>query len=127
MTNIMTLFLEPQATDPCNPSPCGPNANCDNGVCTCLPEYHGDPYFGCRPECSLSSDCPLDKTCVRNRCVNPCINSCGTNANCEVVTHMAVCTCPSRTTGNAFIQCSPVKGNYDNCTLSIFCCNMYFF
>lgn len=106
------FFVEPVLTDACNPSPCGPNAVCNNGVCTCIPEYRGDPYFECRPECTLSSECPRDKACVRNKCVDPCINTCGINANCEVVNHMAVCTCPARTAGNAFIQCSPVKGRF---------------
>lgn len=104
-------FSEPVVTDLCNPSPCGPNADCNEGICTCRAEYSGDPYFECRPECTISSECPRDKACVRNHCVDPCINTCGINANCEVVNHMAVCTCPIRTTGNAFIQCSPVKGD----------------
>lgn len=96
----------------CNPSPCGPNSVCDNGICTCLPEYNGDPYFGCRPECIISSECPMNKACVRQRCINPCDNTCGTNARCEVVNHMAMCTCPPNLTGNAFVQCNPIKGKF---------------
>lgn len=112
--NVQLFLTEIQASDPCYPSPCGPNAVCDNGVCNCQPEYHGDPYFECRPECTISSECPMDKTCAKHRCVDPCINTCGVNAICQVVSHMAVCTCPSRTTGNAFIQCNSVKGKYLN-------------
>lgn len=108
---IVFYILAPLASDPCNPSPCGPNAECNDGVCTCRSEYHGDPYFECRPECTTSSDCPMDKACVRQRCKNPCLNTCGTNAVCQVVSHMAVCTCPERTSGNAFIQCNPIKGS----------------
>lgn len=104
------ILLEPVPADLCNPSPCGPNAMCENGVCTCKPEYHGDPYFECRPECTVSSECSRDKACVRNHCVDPCVNTCGVSANCEVINHMAVCTCPQKMTGNAFIQCSPIKG-----------------
>ncbi|KAJ6647056.1 hypothetical protein Bhyg_02274, partial [Pseudolycoriella hygida] len=75
---------EPLAEDPCNPSPCGPNAVCNNGVCTCLAEYQGDPYTGCRPECVLNSDCPRDKACLRSKCVNPCsLEACAQNAICE--------------------------------------------
>lgn len=107
---IYESFTETSPLDLCHPSPCGSNAVCNIGVCTCLPEYTGDPYFSCRPECTTSSDCSLDKTCVSNHCVNPCINTCGVNANCDVVNHMAVCTCPSKTTGNAFIECKPMKG-----------------
>lgn len=109
-SNLIFIFSEPVVTDLCNPSPCGPNANCNDGICTCLTEYNGDPYFECRPECTISSECPRNKACVRNHCVDPCVNTCGINANCEVVNHMAICTCPMRTTGNAFIQCSPIKG-----------------
>lgn len=103
-------ILEPVSINPCNPSPCGPNALCDNGACTCIPEYHGDPYFGCRPECTISSECPMNKACVNQHCINPCDNTCGENALCEVIKHMAMCTCPPKLTGNAFIQCYPLKG-----------------
>lgn len=106
------FFSEPTPVDLCNPSPCGSNSICDNGVCSCLPEYHGDPYLGCRPECTISSECSLDKACVGQRCINPCPNTCGTNALCEVVKHMAICTCPQKMAGNAFVQCSPIKGKY---------------
>jgi hypothetical protein len=69
--------VEPIISDPCNPSPCGPNAECNDGYCKCLYEYHGDPYIGCRPECVLSQDCTRDKNCVRNKCVDPCRGTCG--------------------------------------------------
>lgn len=109
---FLLCFLSPESgpPDPCNPSPCGSNAVCRDGVCTCLPEYNGDPYFGCRPECTISSDCTTDKACVKNRCVNPCVQTCGRDALCQVVNHMAVCTCPPKTKGNAFIQCDPIQG-----------------
>lgn len=93
--------------DACNPSPCGSNADCNNGVCTCQPGYNGDPYAYCRPECLVSVDCPMDKACVRNKCVNPCTNTCGQSAICQVNNHAAICTCPPSYTGNAFIKCSP--------------------
>lgn len=97
--------------DPCNPSPCGPNTNCDNGLCTCLPNYQGDPYSGCRPECVLNNDCPRDKSCIRNRCVNPCPEPCGTDSVCSVINHIPMCSCPQGYNGNAFVACYPVKGN----------------
>ncbi|XP_066901548.1 neurogenic locus notch homolog protein 1-like, partial [Halyomorpha halys] len=78
---------EPVATDPCNPSPCGPNAQCADGVCTCLPEYQGDPYTGCRPECVLNNECPRDKACIRNKCTDPCPGTCGQDARCDVLNH----------------------------------------
>lgn len=108
---ICKYFSEqPVETDPCNPSPCGPNAKCDNGICTCIPEYQGDPYNGCRPECVLSNDCPRDKACIRNKCIDPCPGTCGQNAECAVVNHVPICTCIPGYEGNAFIICSKKQG-----------------
>lgn len=98
------------ADDPCNPSPCGSNAQCNAGTCTCLPEYQGDPYVGCRPECVLNSDCPRDKACLRSKCVNPCsLDACAQNAICEVINHVPMCRCPPGFEGNALVQCQPVQ------------------
>lgn len=106
---------KPASEDPCNPSPCGPNANCNNGICSCLTEYQGDPYLGCRPECVLNSDCPRDKACIRNKCSNPCPGICGLNAVCDVINHVPMCSCPNGMAGNAFEECklqqSPVISN----------------
>lgn len=91
--------------DPCNPSPCGANAQCNNGICTCLAEYQGDPYRGCRPECTLSSDCPRNRACIRLKCQDPCPGTCGTGALCQVVNHIPICSCPNGYNGNAFVAC----------------------
>ncbi|KAG8232833.1 hypothetical protein J437_LFUL013159, partial [Ladona fulva] len=98
------------AQDPCHPSPCGPNAQCRDGICSCFPEYQGDPYVGCRPECVLSNDCPRNKACVRQKCVDPCPGTCGQNARCEVVNHIPMCSCPERYSGNPFVECRPYQG-----------------
>lgn len=98
----------PAPKDPCNPSPCGANAQCDNGICTCLPEYQGDPYRGCRPECVLNNDCPRDKACIRSKCKDPCPGTCGQNAECSVINHIPTCTCIQGYIGNAFVLCSPI-------------------
>lgn len=95
----------PRKSDPCNPSPCGPNARCDNGICTCLPEYQGDPYESCRPECVLSAECTRDKACIRNKCVDPCPGVCGQNAKCDVINHIPTCSCPNGLTGDPFTLC----------------------
>lgn len=95
-------------TDICATSPCGANAECNNGVCHCISEYFGDPYVGCRPECVTSSDCPRDKACLRNKCIDPCPGTCGQNAKCEVFNHIPNCVCPQFTTGNPFFSCTPV-------------------
>lgn len=108
-STMNTLITEPIETDPCNPSPCGPNAICNNGQCTCIKEYYGDPYTGCRPECVINNDCPRDKACVRNKCVNPCKDTCGENAICDVYNHIPMCRCPEGMEGNAFTKCSPLQ------------------
>lgn len=96
--------------NPCIPFPCGANANCDNGVCTCLPEYFGNPITGCRPECLLNTDCSRDKACIRNKCEDPCPGTCAFNAVCNVINHIPMCSCPSGFQGNAFIQCNSLPG-----------------
>ncbi|KAI4480699.1 hypothetical protein M0802_014155, partial [Mischocyttarus mexicanus] len=110
---FVNCVLEPELTpvlqDPCRLSPCGSNAICHNGTCTCLPEYHGDPYYGCRPECVQNPDCLLDKACVRNKCSDPCSEACGKNAQCIVINHTPMCSCPDGMSGNAFASCYPVK------------------
>lgn len=99
------LLGPPMHSDPCDPSPCGSNAQCSAGTCTCLFDYQGDPYVGCRPECVVSTDCSVNKACVRQKCQNPCPGTCGQNAECNVLNHIPMCSCPPGLTGNAFIQC----------------------
>lgn len=100
----------PAVIDPCNLNPCGPNARCNNGICICLPEYQGDPYVGCRPECVMNTDCAHDRACVRNKCMDPCPGTCGRGALCSVYNHVPICTCSAGMTGNAFVQCSIIEG-----------------
>lgn len=97
-------------TDPCNPSPCGPNAQCNSGVCTCLPGYLGDPYTICRPECVINTDCSRNEACLLHKCRNPCVGTCGVNAECTVINHLPMCSCPRNMTGNAFVSCNPIQG-----------------
>lgn len=100
-------------TQPCNPSPCGPNSQCRerNGAasCTCLDDYQfissNDPFLGCRPECVSNSDCPPTKTCFNNKCNDPCPGECGINAQCTVLYHVPHCQCFEGYTGNARINC----------------------
>lgn len=102
-------------TDPCVPSPCGPNSQCrvvsGNPVCSCLPEYTGSPP-SCRPECVVSSDCPSNRACVNQKCVNPCPRPCGQNTNCLVVNHSPICTCKDGNTGNPFTRCFPLPRKF---------------
>lgn len=97
--------------NPCQPSPCGPNSQCRevNGqaVCSCLPNYIGSPP-GCRPECVVSSECPLNKACVNQKCTDPCPGTCGLNARCDVKNHSPICSCQRDYTGNPFTRCYPI-------------------
>lgn len=111
-SNILTVYVyslpalaRDEPKDLCNPSPCGANANCANGICSCIPGYGGDPYHGCRPECVLNSECPRDKACIRSKCVDPCPGTCGQAALCDVINHIPMCSCPPGYTGNAFVSC----------------------
>ena len=98
--------------DPCNPSPCGTNAVCQNrgraAACQCIPDYFGDPYLACRPECTTNSECPSSKACQNLHCVDPCPGVCGFHATCHVNNHIAQCTCDPGYTGDAFIGCTRV-------------------
>lgn len=109
LPSILLVKAIEQPSNPCNPSPCGANAICKerNGVgsCTCITEYFGDPYTSCRPECVTNSDCPRDKACTNNKCINPCQGICGINAECHVNNHAPSCTCLAGYTGNPLNAC----------------------
>lgn len=117
---FVQLAPPPRNEYPCNPSPCGPNSNCreHNGqaVCTCQPNYIGSPPQ-CRPECVVSSECPLEKACINNKCADPCPHTCGIGSVCHTTNHNPICACPSGFTGDPFSQCSRIRkftiyGNY---------------
>nr|CAD7617304.1 unnamed protein product [Timema genevievae] len=95
---------------PCVPSPCGANADCREqngaGSCSCLQDYVGNPYEGCRPECVLNTDCASNRACIRNKCQDPCPGTCGQNADCQVVNHLPSCTCIPGYTGDPFRYCN---------------------
>lgn len=109
--------------DPCNPSPCGYNARCDNvgdsARCSCLPQYIGTAP-NCRPECTTNSDCDLTLACANMKCVPPCQNACGVNAMCHVSNHVPNCACNEGFTGDPFNYC------YQPPRKIIFCVNACF-
>lgn len=109
ISSIIAPPIRDERQDPCNPSPCGSNAVCKErngaGSCTCMPEYFGDPYSGCRPECVTNSDCPRNKACVNKKCKDPCPGVCGINAECYVVNHSPSCSCISGFTGDPLSAC----------------------
>ena len=57
-------------------------------------------------ECQVDNDCPLDKACKSQECVDPCLTTiCGTRAQCEVDFHTAICVCPPGLQGNPLVAC----------------------
>lgn len=104
--------------DLCVPSPCGPYSTCrvhtNHPVCSCASGYIGSPPY-CRPECVISSECPMNQACVRQKCIDPCPGTCGTHSKCNVINHNPICSCPDGQTGDPFIACFPIESkNIDN-------------
>ena len=103
--------VQPLPPNPCNPPPCGANAQCSvvsgQAQCVCLANMIGTAP-NCRPECVLSSDCSANRACVNKKCVDPCPGACGVNAECRVVNHKPVCLCTAGHTGDAFNGCRPL-------------------
>lgn len=108
---------QPININPCQPSPCGPNAECnisgDLPVCSCLVEFIGSPP-NCHPECVSNSECASHLACINKNCRDPCPNTCGLNAHCRVVSHTPNCVCLSGYIGDPFIQCIEHKSKLLN-------------
>lgn len=100
--------IPPIDTNPCIPSPCGPNSLCQITdkipICVCMDNFIGSPP-NCRAECAVNSDCPNSKACINRKCKDPCYGSCGLQTMCHVYQHSAVCTCKEGYTGNPFESC----------------------
>lgn len=107
---FIDLVREEPIVDPCQPSPCGPNSQCRKvnnvAVCSCIKSYIGSPP-NCKPECVVSADCNLDKSCTSYKCRDPCPGTCGINARCQVVNHSPICSCKNGFVGDPFIRCVP--------------------
>lgn len=94
--------------------PCGINAECyvqsNTAMCRCKSGYRGNAYERCRViGCLTNNDCPSDKMCQNEQCVNPCIyhNTCSPRAECRAQNHLAVCRCPAGFLGNPYVDCRP--------------------
>lgn len=100
---------------PCTPSKCGPNSICreinSREACSCMPGMIGTPP-NCRPECTHNNECHLNMACINYRCKNPCINACGSQADCKVINHQAACYCKNHFTGDPFIECRPIPSRF---------------
>lgn len=94
--------------NPCVPSPCGPNSECnvrgESPACSCSQNYIGVPP-NCRPECTINPECATHLACIQQKCRDPCIGLCGVNARCSVVNHNAACVCADGFTGDPFSNC----------------------
>lgn len=111
-TRCIIREFEVERVDPCVPSPCGPNSICkvslESPSCSCQSGFFGSPP-NCRPECVNNAECSGQLACINQKCVSPCIGSCGTNAECHVVSHSPTCTCLFEYTGNPFMECHRIK------------------
>ena len=58
-------------------------------------------------ECKIDTDCPDNKACINNQCLDPCnvYDPCGKNAQCETTSHRPVCRCPSGWAGDPHTEC----------------------
>lgn len=96
--------------NPCTPSPCGLFSTCrdvnSRAICACLPNYLGAPP-NCRPECVITSECGYERSCVNQRCIDPCPGTCGIHARCRTTNHNPICSCPPGYVGDPFVHCVP--------------------
>lgn len=143
--------LNGQCQNPCRVpnDPCGDQAVCEailhRPVCKCPIGWAGNPHIECftcesilclrllhsrfskyyfLDECQVNADCPLDKACVSNKCINPCRQtSCGDRAECKVDYHQPRCVCPPGLQGNPIVKCVAVECHNDNDCASDEKCN----
>lgn len=95
-------------------NPCARNANCfmrtHEQECRCAEGFRGNPLVECRAiECMSNNDCPNDKRCLNEQCVNPCIyeNNCALKAECIPQDHKSLCKCLPGFIGNPYVNCAP--------------------
>ena len=74
-------------------------------------------------DCRRDDDCPFDKTCKSNECVDPCpYTICGSRARCEAERHKGICVCPQGLQGNPYISCTEVGcQSNDDCSFDEKC------
>ncbi len=65
-------------------------------------------------DCLENSECPSNKICQKNKCINPCTTLCAVDAECTVKNHITSCQCPRGFVGDPFTKCglpsSPESG-----------------
>lgn len=108
--------FQAKCRNPCEiPGACGVGAQCQTvnhkAVCSCPPRTTGDPLTSCVAlECLGHNECPADKSCVNNKCVNPCSipGVCGKNSECVARSHLHQCFCKPGFTGDATLGCTDI-------------------
>ncbi len=57
--------------------------------------------------CSNNNECPDHTACENRLCINPCAfkDPCAPTANCQVINHQAVCSCPDGFIGSPTTSC----------------------
>lgn len=109
-----------QCINPCIlGDPCARNAECygsnHRSTCRCPSGYTGNPHDYCeRAECHVDNDCPNNKACIQQHCIDPCSSianpPCAQNAICYSQNHAAGCICPPHLPeGNPMSYCLPPK------------------
>lgn len=118
---LVVVSQEESLKNPCFPSPCGLYSVChvvsDHPVCSCQAGHVGSPP-ACRPECIVSTECPQEKACINQKCLDPCPATCGLNASCQVVNHSPIRTCSVGFIGDPFVRC--IKEESKHCLSSVF-------
>ncbi|CAG7827402.1 unnamed protein product [Allacma fusca] len=109
--------MDNKCKDPCSPNPCGRSTICrvssHEPICTCAPGFIKVNQYCLPTNCRSQRDCPENKSCVRNKCINPCAGYCGHNSECTVQLHVARCDCTKGFEGNPFQGCTRMKLNAD--------------
>lgn len=123
-TQLIAVLPPPPPENPCIPSPCGPNSQCDvtgdTYKCRCVPEFVGSPP-NCRPECLINNECPNNLACISQKCRDPCPGSCGIDAECSVVLHVPNCVCRQNYEGDPLRACYYKKRKETKCIESQTC------
>jgi hypothetical protein len=66
-------------------------------------------------ECKINQDCPDDKVCNSEECVDPCLTTtCGQNADCQASFHSSKCICRPGLQGNPYVKCIEVECRKDS-------------
>jgi hypothetical protein len=60
----------------------------------------------------VNSECDKYKSCRNLKCVDPCLNACGSNSKCKVINHSPICSCEGGFTGDPFSSCYAIQCKY---------------